>query len=94
MCTSYKLQRVLMDLSQSEMARRSGISPRRLRAIERGESKPTDQEKATLIRAFQNAQKQNLRTHETKRARRSLQAIGGPKGTICQIKDTVFRRIT
>jgi transcriptional regulator with XRE-family HTH domain len=57
MCTSYKLQRVLMGFSQREMALRSGISPRRLRVIERGESKPTDQEKAVLIRAYQSAQK-------------------------------------
>lgn len=52
MCTSYKMHRVLLEAAQYQVAARAGISCRRLRAIERGQSAPTAEEKEALIRVF------------------------------------------
>lgn len=52
MCSSWKLQRVMVEATQQEIASQAGLSRQRLGAIERGELKPTPEEKAALIRVL------------------------------------------
>ena len=46
--SSFKLERILLDATQNQVSRDSGIPLRRLRQIEHAEDWPTDREKASL----------------------------------------------
>lgn len=52
MCTSWKLERVLVGATQRDLASRAKISVHRLRLIESGRTMPSLHEKTALIAAF------------------------------------------
>jgi len=56
MCSSWKLQRVLLGVTQRDLALRAKIPIYRLRRIEGGRSVPTVREEAALIAAFRSAE--------------------------------------
>ena len=52
MCTSWKVQRIMAELTQSAVARRARLSVHRLRRIEQGIDKPKEDEAERLALAM------------------------------------------
>jgi transcriptional regulator with XRE-family HTH domain len=64
-CTSWKVQRVMAELTQRQAAGRARMSVRRLSRIERGIDKPKDDEAERLARAMPVQRLATVRIHET-----------------------------